>query len=112
VIRIVDRRCSTGSATVPPSPAWRCGATNLIKEGALDGRADLGNIIGNPLETTYFLSRMIFDGTLDEFPGLRLCAAHAGGYLPSYPGRTEVRRVSGRCPDACMLFHHTRSSST
>ncbi|HEV2663308.1 MAG TPA: amidohydrolase family protein, partial [Blastocatellia bacterium] len=40
------------------------GADNLIKEGALRGRGDLGNIIGNPLETTYFLSRLIFDGTL------------------------------------------------
>jgi predicted TIM-barrel fold metal-dependent hydrolase len=33
------------------------------------------------LETTYFLSRLIFDGTLDKFPGLRVCAAHGGGYL-------------------------------
>ncbi|MGH9754648.1 MAG: amidohydrolase family protein [Blastocatellia bacterium] len=66
------------------------GADNLIKEGALRGRGDLGNIIGNPLETTYFLSRLIFDGTLDKFPSLRVCAAHAGGYLPSYLGRTEV----------------------
>jgi aminocarboxymuconate-semialdehyde decarboxylase len=66
------------------------GAENIIKEGALRGRGDLGNIIGNPLETTYFLSRLIFDGTLDKFPGLRVCAAHAGGYLPSYLGRTEV----------------------
>ena len=66
------------------------GAENIIKEGALRGRADLGNIIGNPLETTYFLSRLIFDGTLDKFPGLRVCAAHAGGYLPSYLGRTDV----------------------
>lgn len=66
------------------------GAENIIKEGALRGRGDLGNIIGNPLETTYFLTRLIFDGTLDKFPGLRICAAHAGGYLPSYLGRTEV----------------------
>lgn len=66
------------------------GADNLIKDGALGGRGDLGNIIGNPLETTYFLSRLIFDGTLDKFPGLRVCGAHAGGYLPSYLGRTEV----------------------
>lgn len=66
------------------------GADNIIKEGALRGRGDLGNIIGNPLETTYFLSRLIFDGTLDKFPGLRVCGAHAGGYLPSYLGRTEV----------------------
>ena len=69
------------------------GASNIIKEGALAGRGDLGNIIGNPLETTYFLSRLIFDGTLDRFPGLRVCAAHAGGYLPSYLGRTEAACV-------------------
>jgi aminocarboxymuconate-semialdehyde decarboxylase len=66
------------------------GAENIVKDGALNGRGDLGNIIGNPLETTYFLSRLIFDGTLDKFPGLRVCGAHGGGYLPSYLGRTEV----------------------
>ena len=44
------------------------GAQNIIKEGALRGRGDLGNIIGNPLETTYFLSRLIFDGVFDQFP--------------------------------------------
>ena len=76
------------------------GATNLVREGAFDGRGDLGNIIGNPLETTYFLSRLIFDGTLDKFPGLRVCGAHAGGYLPSYLGRTEAAcdvRANAKC---------------
>ena len=66
------------------------GAENIVKEGALRGRGELGNIIGNPLETTYFLSRLIFDGVFDKFPGLRVCAAHAGGYLTSYLGRTEA----------------------
>jgi aminocarboxymuconate-semialdehyde decarboxylase len=66
------------------------GAENIIKNGALDGRGDLGNIIGNPLETTLFLTHMIFDGTLDRFPGVKICAAHGGGYLASYLGRTEV----------------------
>jgi aminocarboxymuconate-semialdehyde decarboxylase len=66
------------------------GAENIIKEDALDGRGDLGNIMGNPLETTYFLSRLVFDGTLDKHPGLRIIAAHGGGYLPSYLGRTDV----------------------
>jgi aminocarboxymuconate-semialdehyde decarboxylase len=76
------------------------GAENIIKQGALGGRGDLGNIIGNPLETTYFLSRLIFDGTLDRFPGLRVCGAHAGGYLPSYMGRSEaacVVRANAKC---------------
>jgi aminocarboxymuconate-semialdehyde decarboxylase len=66
------------------------GAENVIQTGALSGRGDLGNIIGNPLETTVFLSRLIFDGTLDRFPGLKIIGAHAGGYLPSYLGRTDV----------------------
>jgi aminocarboxymuconate-semialdehyde decarboxylase len=76
------------------------GAENIIRQGALGGRGDLGNIIGNPLETTYFLSRLIFDGTLDRFPGLRVCGAHAGGYLPSYMGRSEaacVVRANAKC---------------
>src|SRR5688572_18879923 len=66
------------------------GAENIVRDGALRGRGDLGNIIGNPLETTYFLSRLIFDGTLDRFPRLRVCTAHAGGYLASYLGRTDA----------------------
>jgi len=66
------------------------GAENVLREGALSGRGDLGNIIGNPLETTVFLSRLIFDGTLDRFPNLKIIAAHAGGYLPSYLERTNV----------------------
>ena len=66
------------------------GAENVLQEGALGGRGDLANIIGNPLETTVFLSRLIFDGTLDRFPGLKVIGAHAGGYLPSYIERTNV----------------------
>jgi aminocarboxymuconate-semialdehyde decarboxylase len=76
------------------------GADNIIKDGAFRGRGDLGNIIGNPLETTFFLSRMIFDGALDRFPGVKICGAHAGGYLPSYLGRTDVAcdvRDSANC---------------
>jgi aminocarboxymuconate-semialdehyde decarboxylase len=75
------------------------GSSHLLKEGALAGRGGLGNIIGNPLETTVFLSQLIFDGTLDKFPTLRVCGAHGGGYLPSYVGRTEVacQRGNQKC---------------
>ena len=66
------------------------GADNIIKDGSFGGRGALGNIMGNPLETTYFLSRLIFDGVFDRHPQLRVCGAHAGGYLPSYFGRTEA----------------------
>ena len=66
------------------------GSANLVQQNALSGRGGLGNIVGNPLETTVFLSRLIFDGTFDKFPNLKVCGAHGGGYLPSYLGRTEV----------------------
>lgn len=66
------------------------GSANIIREGGLAGRGGLGNIVGNPLETTVFLSRLIFDGTFDKFPTLKLAGAHGGGFLPSYLGRTEV----------------------
>ena len=75
-------------------------AENVAKPDALAGAGDLGNIIGNPLETTLFLSHLIFDGTLDRFPGLKICGAHAGGYLPSYLGRTDVAcdvRQNAKC---------------
>jgi len=65
-------------------------AQNIARDGSLDGRGSLANIVGNPLETTVFLSHMIYDGTLDRFPRLKVCAAHGGGYLPSYLGRSDA----------------------
>jgi aminocarboxymuconate-semialdehyde decarboxylase len=32
---------------------------------------------------------LIEDGTLDLFPRLKICAAHGGGYLPSYSSRSD-----------------------
>lgn len=67
------------------------GAEHALRPGFWDGsRGSLSNTIGNPLETTIALSHLIVEGTLDRFPGLRICAAHAGGYLPSYLGRTDA----------------------
>jgi len=66
------------------------GSENIIREGAFRGRGALGNIMGNPLETTYFLTRLIFDGVFDRHPRLRVGGAHGGGYLPSYFMRTDV----------------------
>ena len=66
------------------------GAPGTTQNQRLQGKGGLGNTIGNPLETTVFLSHLIFEGTLDRFPGLKICAAHAGGYLPSYIGRSDA----------------------
>ena len=42
------------------------------------------------LKTSIALSHLIFDGTLDRYPGIKICAAHGGGYLPSYAGRSDL----------------------
>jgi predicted TIM-barrel fold metal-dependent hydrolase len=53
------------------------------------GNGWLSNTIGNPLDTTIALQHLIFEGTLDRFPGLKIIAAHGGGYLGSYAPRSD-----------------------
>jgi predicted TIM-barrel fold metal-dependent hydrolase len=53
------------------------------------GNGWLANTIGNPLDTTIALSHLIYEGTLDKFPRLKVCAAHGGGFLPSYAPRSD-----------------------
>jgi aminocarboxymuconate-semialdehyde decarboxylase len=49
----------------------------------------LSNTIGQPLETAVALSYLIFGGTLDRYPGVKILAAHGGGYIASYIGRSD-----------------------
>ena len=89
------------------SKAQELGAFLFMHPGGANGEGDphftgfgaLPNTIGNPLETTLFFSRLIYEGTLDRFPGLKICGAHGGGYLPSYMGRTDAQCV--RASDLC-----------
>ncbi|BBC28885.1 Amidohydrolase [Streptomyces graminofaciens] len=58
----------------------------------LDERLDqwyLSNTVGQPTENAVALSHLIFSGVLDRHPGLKLIAAHAGGYLPTHIGRSD-----------------------
>lgn len=57
--------------------------------GARTSTHYLVNTIGQPLETTIALSRLIFGGVLDAHPTLKIVAAHGGGYLPTYIGRSN-----------------------
>jgi aminocarboxymuconate-semialdehyde decarboxylase len=66
------------------------GTAELDATTRLAGNGLLTNTIGNPLETTIALSHLIFEGTLDRFPGLKICAAHGGGFLPSYAARSNA----------------------
>ncbi|MGH2685453.1 MAG: amidohydrolase family protein, partial [Actinomycetota bacterium] len=68
----------------------------------------LTNVIGNPLDTTTALTRIIHGGVLEEYPDLKLVAVHGGGYLPFYSSRMDhayALRPEGR-------HHITRPPST
>ena len=82
---------------------WGCSLGSRLALGYL------GNVIGQPAETTIALHHLVFGGVLDRFPGLRICAAHGGGYFPHYLGRADhayrVRpesRLMQRSPSAYL----------
>ena len=62
---------------------WGCSLGSRLALGYL------GNVIGQPAETTVALHHLVFGGVLDRFPSLRICAAHGGGYFPHYLGRAD-----------------------
>jgi aminocarboxymuconate-semialdehyde decarboxylase len=47
------------------------------------------NTVGHPLEETLCAGRLIFDGVMERFPGLKFVFSHGGGYLPMYGGRFD-----------------------
>lgn len=47
----------------------------------------LQNVIGNLLETTVAIERLLCRGVLDRHPALRVLLVHAGGYFPYQAGR-------------------------
>ncbi|MFL9680521.1 amidohydrolase family protein [Streptomyces sp. KL110A] len=49
----------------------------------------LSNTVGQPTENAVALSHLIFSGVLDRHPGLKVVAAHGGGYLPTHIGRSD-----------------------
>lgn len=77
---------------------------------SLDERLDrfyLANTAGQPIEHAVALSHVIFSGVLDRYPGLKLVAAHGGGYLPFAMGRSDhAWRVR---PDARGCAHEPSS---
>ena len=55
----------------------------------LAGNGWMANTAAYPMDTTIALQHLIFEGTMDKFPGLKLLAAHGGGYFPSYAPRAD-----------------------
>jgi aminocarboxymuconate-semialdehyde decarboxylase len=60
----------------------------------------LNNLLGNPIDSTIAVAHLIFDGILEQLPGLKVCVAHGGGYAATYWGRLDhawrVRPDCGR----------------
>lgn len=49
----------------------------------------LGNLIGNPLDTTIAAASLIFGGVMDRHPKLKICLAHGGGFAPYQAARWQ-----------------------
>lgn len=49
----------------------------------------LNNLLCYPIDTTMAAARLIFSGLLLEFPTLKICLAHGGGFLPYQIGRLD-----------------------
>ena len=47
----------------------------------------LGNLIGNPLDTTIAAACLIFGGVLERHPKFKLVMVHGGGFTPYQGGR-------------------------
>ena len=47
------------------------------------------NLMGHPLESALAVGHLVFDGYLEQYPGLKICVAHGGGFIPSYWGRFD-----------------------
>jgi aminocarboxymuconate-semialdehyde decarboxylase len=53
------------------------------------GRYYLGNIVGNPAETTIAIGSVVFGGVLEKYPKLVFCWSHGGGFWPYQVGRFD-----------------------
>src|SRR5262245_58834884 len=69
--------------------AWVFIHPSGFTDGRRLGRFYFSNVIGNPLETTIALHYLILDGVLERHPGLKIIAAHGGGFLGAYHGRID-----------------------
>src|SRR5262249_31233975 len=77
----------------------------------------VGNLIGNPLDTTIAAACLVFSGVLERHPSLKICLAHGGGVVPyqtrrfvhGWHVRAEPKRTPGKPPTDSLqsLYFHT-----
>lgn len=81
------------------APFWRAaeelGALVLMHQASptlVAGRTTryhLPNTVGNAVDRTINVASLIFGGVLDDFPTLKICLSHAGGYTCFAAGRLD-----------------------
>lgn len=49
----------------------------------------LGNLVGNPAESTIAIGHLIFGGVVERHPDVRFCFVHGGGFAPYQVGRWD-----------------------
>jgi aminocarboxymuconate-semialdehyde decarboxylase len=59
-----------------------------IKDPAFQAYS-LWNAIGQGIEETRAMASLIYEGTLERHPDVKIVMAHAGGYLPTYIARLD-----------------------
>ncbi|MES2534799.1 MAG: amidohydrolase family protein [Pseudomonadota bacterium] len=73
------------------------------------------NSIGQSIEEVKAMTSLIYGGTLDRFPGLKIVVAHGGGYFPHYMGRLDrnvsnypdsARNIKGMPSDYLRRFYY------
>jgi len=52
-------------------------------------RFSLWNSVGQAFEEAMAISSLMYDGVLEQFPTLKICISHGGGYMPFYMGRID-----------------------
>lgn len=75
--------------------AQRLGAVVLLHQASptlvasRTTRYHLANTVGNAVERTIDVAALVLGGVLEEFPELRICLSHAGGYACFAAGRLD-----------------------
>jgi aminocarboxymuconate-semialdehyde decarboxylase len=56
-------------------------------------RFHLWNSVGQAFEEAMAIASLMYDGVLEQFPRLKICLSHGGGYMPFYMGRIDRNYV-------------------
>jgi len=88
-----------GDTTLRPfwAKAEELGAVIYIHPGGNRDRRfkrfHLWNSVGQAFEEAMAIASLMYDGVLEQFPKLRICISHGGGYMPYYMGRIDRNYV-------------------